>query len=104
MGFHEPGGRLPDPDWMIGDDAARGINQPPENHMPDEQRRKVEQLRDQIASLREEVDAEMNALDFVSIDLDKSLPTMYKAMDKVSADLDDFYADTVGDSWDDETF
>lgn len=99
MPFYNPGDRLPDPDWVLGDDAARGINQPPDNWMPDHQRHKVANARDELANCCDAIKGAVEEMDFVSIALDDFLPTLYEAMDKASVLFDEFHSETVGDDW-----
>lgn len=99
MPFYNPGDRLPDPDWVIGDDAARGINQPPEEYMPDEQRRIVADLRDDVSTMIDEIKGGIDKLDFLSVALDKHLPVLYESLSTASRLLDVFHSETVGSDW-----
>jgi hypothetical protein len=101
MSLYDRDMRIPDPDWMIGDDIARGINQPPENHLPDEERNVLAKMRDEVGGFVDELSA-LNTVSEWSVQMETTVPAAIKALHDLADALDSYHADTVGDDWENE--
>lgn len=101
MSLYDGNGRLPEPGWVMGDDIARGINQPPEDrYMPDQERQILAQLGEEVSEFADYIESRLKMLSMWSNDMDNAKPELLEKMRHFAGLIDEFHDFTVGDDWD----
>jgi len=94
---------IPEPRWIHGDPAAFA-DDPPENYLPNDQRKTLEDLADFLDGELEEVRCQIAAASELPTSLSDAAYEAYevwkKATKKLADEVSSLWDETVGDDWD----
>jgi hypothetical protein len=98
--------RIPEPRWLQGDPTAFA-DEPPENFLPDDERRSLESLIEFLEGELEEVKGQLSTGELPSSLTDptyKAYEAWKAATEKLMREVEALWDETVGEDWDEPDF